>query len=40
MKKVVRLTEADLVRIVKKVINEQESKPNIFNDCKGGNLKY
>ena len=37
MKKTIRLTEADLARIVKRVINEQESKPNIFNDCKSGN---
>ena len=37
MKKVIRLTEDDLARIVKRVINEQESKPNIFNDCKSGN---
>jgi hypothetical protein len=36
MGKVVRLTESDLTRIVKRVINEQGVKQNIFNACKGG----
>jgi hypothetical protein len=35
MKKIIRLTESDLARIVKKIINEQES--NVFNECKDGN---
>ena len=30
MKKIVRLTESDLVRIVKRVVSEQSSKKNYF----------
>lgn len=36
MKKVVRLTESDLIRIVKRVINEQsttDTTPSIFDEC-------
>ena len=31
MKKVVRLTESDLVRLVKRVINEQEQNPGFYD---------
>ena len=37
MGKIIKLTESDIARIVKRVMNEQESKPNMFNDCKSGN---
>jgi len=37
MRKVVRLTESDLVRIVKRVINEESSlKPSLLGSCKSG----
>jgi F420-0:gamma-glutamyl ligase len=32
MKKIVRLTESDLIRIVKRVISEQEEMPELFFD--------
>ena len=38
MKKIVRLTESDLVRLVKRVINEQSENPNAGNDAKVQNL--
>ena len=36
MKKVIRLTESDLTRIVKRVVNEQKSKPfvDVYNSNK------
>jgi hypothetical protein len=34
MKKIIRLTESDLLRIIKKVIKEQESQNNIFDQFK------
>ena len=38
MRKVVRLTESDLVRIVKRVINEDASiKENLLDSCQYGN---
>ena len=38
MKKVIRLTESDLVRIVKRVIKEQtSSKEDLLKNCKNGN---
>ena len=32
MSKIIRLTESDLIRLVKRVINEQ-STPSIFDEC-------
>jgi protein-arginine kinase activator protein McsA len=42
MKKIVRLTESDLTRLVKRVINEQSSKPeeDVKNFCKQNNIPY
>ena len=34
MKNTVRLTESDLVRLVRRVIKEQENKSNMFDACK------
>jgi hypothetical protein len=38
MKKVIRLTESDLERIIKKVINEQSTKPKGFFEKEFGNV--
>ena len=37
-KKIMRLTESDLVRLVRKVVNEQSENPNAGNDAKVQNL--